>query len=94
MKGRQYLPVNCVSTLENIGAYVSMETHSIQVMIRNPYQRVKMVRETQYWWEGIASIWELPSTRILHIEKRIQRVFDRDDIIRRHNNTRHGYRHV
>jgi hypothetical protein len=69
-------------------------TYSVQEMISHTYQRIQMVRETQDWRKRASSIWKLSSSFILNSEKRVQRVFDRYNVVCGHYHARDCNSHI
>jgi hypothetical protein len=70
------------------------KTHSIQIVIRDPNQRIQMIRKTQRLPERSPRIRQLTRRGILYVEQRVQRVLDGNHIVRRHHDSWDGDRHV
>jgi hypothetical protein len=63
-------------------------------MIRNANQRIQMVREAQYRWKRRPRIRQLSRTLVLHLKQRIERVFNRHDIVCGYHDRWYSYSHI
>jgi hypothetical protein len=93
--------VGCVSLFSSVsiprittGEMDRGRLHSIKIVIRNPNQRIQMIRKTQYGWKRLSRIGQLSRSAILYSEERIQRIFDGYHVVCRNYDGRHCDGHI